>query len=411
MDPRRWMVKPVVLLFCMLLLFGLLACEPTRSGPKAWIDEPIDGATVPKGDGVRVISHAFARPGVREVELTVNGDTWERVPIDPPGAPFGKAMHKWVPKNEGTYVLQVIAFDNQGQAAKSDPITVRAAVAVVRAPTFTPTGTPTTWPLPITPFVRPTHTPTPTTMRMLVSPTNTPTPRQPTPTWTLPRAVPPVTLTPTPTTYWRPTDTPTPTRRPTDTPWPPAQISFRVDRAVIEQGQCVTFYWDVEYATAVFFDGQGVVGHGSRQECPGQTRAYTLHVEAPRGGGDQHITIQVVPREPESHEPESRDTTPPPAPVPRVPANGSDVDCRSRVTLVWEPREDPRNMRGYYVKLEVQNTKGKYGPAGEWGPVQGKQLDVNVQCGGMYRWAVRAQDKAGNMSDWSGWSSFGVNID
>ena len=29
-------------------------------------------------------------------------------------------------------------------------------------------------------------------------------------------------------------------------------------------------------------------------------------------------------------------------------------------------------------------------------------------CGGVYRWAVRAEDGAGNVSDWSSWSRFSV---
>ena len=126
MDFRRWITRFVALLLCVPLLVGLLACERKDTGPKTWIDEPIDGATVARGEPVRVISHAFARQGVHEVELSINGDPWERVPIDPPESPFGKAMHKWVPKEDGRYVLQVIAFDTQGRpSSKSAEITVR----------------------------------------------------------------------------------------------------------------------------------------------------------------------------------------------------------------------------------------------------------------------------------------------
>jgi hypothetical protein len=38
-------------------------------------------------------------------------------------------------------------------------------------------------------------------------------------------------------------------------------------------------------------------------------------------------------------------------------------------------------------------------------------VDVNVQCGGVYRWMVRAQDGAGNYSGWSAPSHFSINLD
>jgi hypothetical protein len=71
---------------------------------------------------------------------------------------------------------------------------------------------------------------------------------------------------------------------------------------------------------------------------------------------------------------------------------------------------DPSGIAGYYVTLELEITKGKWQAIGKYGPVPGKQLDVDVQCGGVYRWMVRAKDNAGNYSGWSAPSYFSINL-
>jgi len=73
---------------------------------------------------------------------------------------------------------------------------------------------------------------------------------------------------------------PSPTPAPTATPEVP-QISFTVNGAgsvTIAPGQCVTVAWNVANVQAVYYEGQGVAGQGSRQECPSATRTYTLRV-------------------------------------------------------------------------------------------------------------------------------------
>ena len=161
-------------------------------------------------------------------------------------------------------------------------------------------------------------------------------------------------------------------------------------------------HWAVEYASAVYLDGEGVVGHDTRQVCPESSRTYTLHVEAPQGGGDWHVAISVnVPA----------DTSPPSAPSPSVPANGLALDCRGTQVLAWMPVSDPSGIAGYHVRLEYQVTPKQWKPAKEWPLVSGKQVEAPVQCGLNYRWSVRAQDGAGNWSAWSTWSHFAVGFD
>lgn len=60
---------------------------------------------------------------------------------------------------------------------------------------------------------------------------------------------------------------------------PPAEtINFYADRYTINQGECVTITWNVEGIKEVYYEGAGVTGHESRQECPAVTTTYELRV-------------------------------------------------------------------------------------------------------------------------------------
>ncbi|MCB0205620.1 MAG: transporter substrate-binding domain-containing protein [Anaerolineae bacterium] len=94
---------------------------------------------------------------------------------------------------------------------------------------------------------------------------------------------------------------PQPTVAPTQTPVP--NISFTVNSTSINQGQCVTFQWNVTNVQAVFFyaDGQswqnnGVAGQGNSTQCPTQTTTYYLRVVQNDGTVEtRSITIYVTP--------------------------------------------------------------------------------------------------------------------
>jgi hypothetical protein len=74
----------------------------------------------------------------------------------------------------------------------------------------------------------------------------------------------------------------------------PAQISFTVNPDVIVRGQCATLRWDVENVRAVELDGQGVVGHDSREVCPPATTTYTLRVITDSGDVNRAATVTVL---------------------------------------------------------------------------------------------------------------------
>jgi polar amino acid transport system substrate-binding protein len=94
-----------------------------------------------------------------------------------------------------------------------------------------------------------------------------------------------------------------PTVTPAPTQTPVAGIGFTVDRTQIKQGECVTFHWKVENVKEVYFykDGQpwqdnGVVGEGSREECPPKTINYYLRAVLRDSTVEvRQITITVEP--------------------------------------------------------------------------------------------------------------------
>ncbi len=89
---------------------------------------------------------------------------------------------------------------------------------------------------------------------------------------------------------------PTATPAPTQTPSP--SIQFSVNRNDILQGECVTFAWNVQNATAVYFYAQGeawqnnqVQPVGNRVACPATTTTYFLRVLNPNGTVEERQSV------------------------------------------------------------------------------------------------------------------------
>lgn len=209
MNTRSHAGKSTACLALSIVLLGLAACAEADPGPRAWIDFPRDGASLPAGTPVTVISHAYARDGVAEILLLVDGTAYRRDPPAEAGATFSEVRQEWLPLEEGMYTLQVQSYDAAGEASVPDAISVQVVGAAAAAPTEVPTAPPTEEPAPTEP--PPADTPIPTLVPTLV-PTPVPT-LPPTPVPTLPPTLPP---TPVPTT---PPTIP-PTTPPDDTPPP-----------------------------------------------------------------------------------------------------------------------------------------------------------------------------------------------
>jgi hypothetical protein len=82
------------------------------------------------------------------------------------------------------------------------------------------------------------------------------------------------------------------------------------------------------------------------------------------------------------------------------------------VTLDWDAVSDPSGIAGYRVQVEQEITAGNWDPVSgsPWTSLSVTELELTLDCGGVYRWRVRAIDGAGNESDFSAWAEFGVNL-
>lgn len=88
---------------------------------------------------------------------------------------------------------------------------------------------------------------------------------------------------------------------PTATPTPlpptanPVVITFTTDRTTIAPGECANLSWTVSGIREVYFQGEGVVGTGTRQVCPAASTTYNLRVILQDGTVDnRYITINVL---------------------------------------------------------------------------------------------------------------------
>jgi len=216
-----------------LVLLSVLAAgcaaQPT-GGPRAWIDVPIDGARVPAGIEIQVQSHAYARAGVAEVLLSINGVPYRRDPPVEPGAALTSLSQAWMPEGPGDYTLQVVAYDGEGGASAPDDVLV-TVLGVTPTPEFT--ATPET---------------SPTAVRVL---------------------------------------TPVPTIPPTP------YVTFSADSPSVVQGECTTLRWRAGNAVSASLDGVSVALEGTEQVCPSATTTYRLHVIALAGPVDQAVTVNV----------------------------------------------------------------------------------------------------------------------
>lgn len=215
---------------------------------------------------------------------------------------------------------------------------------------------------------------------------------------------------PTPTTPPIITITPTPTRSPTIPPPPPSCSgmpnisSFSANPSSIQPGQFSTLSWGaVTNADFVSVEpGIGGVGTpGSRSVSPQTTTTYVLTARCSNNTATRQAVVTVATPVPPP------DKTPPPAPQLVSPSGAK--SCRASITLDWNPVSDPSGIKTYYVKLERQITPGNWQSAGGWTTSTTSQ-NVSVQCGGIYRWQARAEDKAGNQSGWSSAMNFSINL-
>jgi hypothetical protein len=167
-------------LFCIVYLIisiVLWGCAGASQGPQAWIDYPLNNASLPLAP-LSILAHASHTEGVVSIEFFVNGDEINSVGVG--GSKLEDATVEWNPPQPGRYRLEVRGVDGDGDAGSH-----AAAVITVgespQATTVTPSPVETT-----TVTVTPTgtsDTPTVTITATGTKPTITNTPQTPQPSY------------------------------------------------------------------------------------------------------------------------------------------------------------------------------------------------------------------------------------
>jgi hypothetical protein len=379
-----------ILLKLTLLVFWLVACSPAESNLQVWIDHPLHGSSAPLGTPVEIVSHAFARQGVAEQVLMINGEANQRSPEDS-GTTFSQARFEWLPPAEGDYALQVTLYDTAGQTSNSQIITLRVLGTLA--------------PLPVSPLPPATAT-------------YTPVPGAPDLAIELVEAV--------------------VAGYKGSTPFCNTRVVYHNDGdAAVPSDFNIQFYFNgvpqlentvagglapgasAEITFVYQFEGMPYIGINldSTDLIVESDESNNAFAEIRLCGSEltPTFTNTVVPPSvvPPSVTPvtPASDTQAPPAPSPMVPADGLELDCRASQNLVWLPVDDPSGIIGYELRLERRASPAdQWKAAGAWDSINDKQQTVNVECGFIYRWSVRARDGAGNLSSWSAWSQFTVQL-
>jgi hypothetical protein len=137
------MSKHVLRTFLLLTAISLLlvltsGCsgisQTAKSLPVVVITAPGENATLPLGQTAAIQAVATHAEGVSRVELWVNGQQVQVEALPAPQTAYTASL-QWTPPVEGTYSLEVRAFDAKDQ---SGSVAVHVTVAAAEAPTQTP---------------------------------------------------------------------------------------------------------------------------------------------------------------------------------------------------------------------------------------------------------------------------------
>jgi len=384
-------LSKIILMFASGFLI-LAACSPVATGPQAWIDHPRNGASAPLGLPVEVISHAQSNQGIAEIVLLVNGVAYRRDLPANPGEPLAKVRQEWLPEAEGTYTLQVTAYDSAGATVNSSPITVqiRPVMAVLPLPA---TEVPSVTPVPGSPDLQI------VSVEAIIEGYKDGYPFCNT------RVI-----------YRNAGDATVPTDFNIQFHFNGVPTLENLVAGGLAPGMSAEIIFTYPFEgmpyIGINLDSTNLIAESSEDNnafaeirmC-GTPQTPTFTIPAPA------TTIPPTPTSTIGVPTTPADTTPPPVPQPAVPADGLELTCRANQDLVWMPVSDPSGLAGYFVRLERRpNKDASWQAVGEWGPIVDKQHTVTVECGFYYRWSVRARDNAGNTSNWSPWSRFSVLI-
>lgn len=210
--------------------------------------------------------------------------------------------------------------------------------------------------------------------------------------------------TPTPVISVTPVISITPTLTDTPTPVPPAEptVYFWAEPETLAAGDCTDIYWWADNVQSVILGGVEQPFEGSFQVCLCESETYTLRV-IHLDDSEEEFQLNI------NIEGDCEDTDPPPAPILSSPPNGgAALDCLPTQTLVWNPVSDETGISQYQVAIQ-RDLGGWVDVSGSvFTGITGTTKAYAADCGGTYRWRVRAVDGASNVGSWSAWWEFSV---
>lgn len=230
---RKPLFRVMIALICLSML--ITGCgTATAGGVEVWIDAPLPGGRVQPGEEVRIQTHAYARSGVAEIKLDIDGNPYSQDVPAPAGSDLVTLEQFWLATSPGMHTLMVTAYDSGGRM--SNPRSV--VIEVLPPTTATPEATMT-----------PSSPPEPTITDTSIPPTSTAT--------SVPEPI----------------------------------MNFNVDDDSITAGECTHLRWDVKFAETVTLNDSPVGSLDARQVCPEQDTSYTLR--AVSAGGEENETILI----------------------------------------------------------------------------------------------------------------------
>jgi len=150
-----------VLFLLILLTAGGSACvgQPDIES-RAWIDFPLEDSEIFVGSPVLITSHLYAKDGVKEFGISVNGEVITQGPPLNPEETFVEISQEWIPEKAGQHTIEVAIYDPNGIASSKARVDV-TVIGEIASPQPEETSSPS--PLPSqSPVVETTLAPTST---------------------------------------------------------------------------------------------------------------------------------------------------------------------------------------------------------------------------------------------------------
>lgn len=130
-------MKQIAHCFLLLLVLSLVACNGSSPGPTTWLDQPLDGATLPLQSHT-IQAHASDADGIVQFEFFIDDTLLATTPAS--GTRLSDAQVQWTPSRPGTYRIRARGTDSQGNTGSETWVRVTILGEV---PSTTPTAYPT----------------------------------------------------------------------------------------------------------------------------------------------------------------------------------------------------------------------------------------------------------------------------